>query len=152
MSAQNRIILFCDDTRRSGAGGLVIFWLVGVAFLYCRWASLEASWLWVLGFCYCASFYGYLMSFRRRRKVTLLGDELIWNTTHLSAKPVSVCVGDIRVYRVEIAGNDGPLFKGAVILSSDACCDIGELGMEDHKRIYRALRVIEPAVEWQEIE
>ena len=69
---------------------------------------------------------------------------LTWNTYAIAAVPISVRVDEISSYRIT-SGNDCPQDKGE-ILTPAGWKAIGTLYSNDHCRIARALRVLNPAI------
>ena len=140
--------LFFEDTRRVGAIGVIVSLLACLAFVFFRWPSPPASYFWGVLCLGCGVFYLYLASLRRRRVVTLLDDELVWNTSSLSTPPESVRVSEIRVYRVEPI-HDTHLYRGSILLGSSAWRDVGGFPLDVHRRIFSAIAALNPTLTWQ---
>ncbi len=145
------MILFSEDTRRVGAIGLCISLLACLFFLFLRWPPRLENYFWGALCLGVGAFYLYLILIRRRRIVTLLNGELVWNTLSFTASPVSAHVSEIRAYRVEPV-YDTHFYRGTLVLRSSASCDLGNFSLEVHKRIFSAVAAINPGLEWQLIE
>jgi hypothetical protein len=142
------MILYLEDTRRVGAIGLTACLSACLLLVFFRFPSQLASYFWGALCLGCAAFYLYLIRLRRRCVVTLLNDELVWNTSSLSAPPVSARVSEIRAYRVESL-YDSPLYRGSIVLHSSAHRDLGNLPLDAHRRIFSALSILNTSLEWR---
>ncbi len=142
------MILFVEDTRKVGSIGLAATLMALCAMLYFGWPPQPDLTIFSLFLVGVAVFYAYLIAIRRRRVVSLLGDQLIWNTFSLTAAPLSVSVAQIRRYRIEWV-LDTHLDTGSVLLAS-GWQRIGDLPRKVHRHIYAELRRLNPAVLWEE--
>jgi hypothetical protein len=140
------VILFEEDTREVGKIGIVV---TGAALALClvfRWPPPPFGTFWCLVLAAVAIRYLYFIAYRRRRVVTLLDDELIWNTSSLTGPPLSAIASQIGRYRVE-GTSESYLYRGKVRFQS-MWYEIGDLPLEVHQRIFSALQCRNPEIKW----